>query len=251
MDSFPSEQRVGDAHGGRSRFTTTHWSMILEAARPEGPGGVEAFARLYCDYRYPLYAYLRRRGYDHHAAEDLNQSFFVSLLERERLRDLERGGGRFRSFLLKSLQNFLANEWDRAKAVKRGGGQAQLPLDELGVESRFLADPVPVAPEIGFEREWAYAVIEHAMRALAEELRAAGKGALYEQLKPHLQGDRGGRPYSEIARDLRMTEGAVKVSVFRLRQRYGELLREEVARTVGSEGEIVEELRNLIAIVSE
>ncbi len=239
-----------DSPVGSARFTTTHWSVILEAACPEAPGSVDAFARLYRDYWHPLYAYLRRRGYSHHEAEDLNQGFLVSLLERDRLRDLERGGGRFRSFLLKALQNFLANEWDRATAAKRGGGQAIVPLDDVNAESRLLADPTQAAPETGFDREWAFTVIDHAMRALAFELRAAGKETLYDHLRPHLQGDRNGRPYAEIAADLGMSEGAVKVGVHRLRQRYGELLQAEVARTVGSEAEIAEELRHLIAIVS-
>jgi len=235
---------------GPAQFRTTHWTVVMEAARPDAPGAMDAFARLYRDYWFPLYAYVRRRGRSPHEAEDLTQGFFVTLLERERLRGLERGGGRFRSFLLKALQNFLANEWDRASARKRGGRQAILPLDDVDAESRFLADPTHLAPETGFERAWAFTVIEHATHNLESELRAAGKEKLLERLRPHLQGDRNGRPYAEIATDLGLTEGAVKVTVHRLRQRYGELLRAEVARTVGSEAEIAEELRHLIAIVS-
>jgi RNA polymerase sigma factor (sigma-70 family) len=235
---------------GASQFTTTHWSVVLEAARPESPGGIEAFGRLYRDYWYPLYAYVRRRGRGPQEAEDLTQEFFITLLERERLSGLEQGGGRFRSFLLKALQNFLANAWDRSSAQKRGGGQVILPLEEVDAESRFLADPDSGAPEAGFEREWAFAVIEHAMRGLATELRAAGKEKLFNQLRPHLQGDRNGRPYVEIATDLGMSEGAVKVAVHRLRQRYGELLRAEVARTVGRAEEVESELRHLIEVVS-
>lgn len=250
MGHISSEGEATDLPIGSARFTTTHWSVVLKAARPEAPGSVDAFARLYRDYWYPLYAYLRRRGYSHPEAEDLNQGFFASLLARDRLRDLEPGGGRFRSFLLKALQNFIANEWDRATAAKRGGGQAIMPLDDVDAESRFLADPTQAPPETGFEREWAFTVIEHAMRNLESELRAAGKEKLLEHLRPHLQGDRNGRPYAAIAADLGMSEGAVKVVVHRLRQRYGELLRAEVARTVGSEAEIADELRHLIAIVS-
>ena len=233
-----------------SQFTTTHWSVVLEAAQPESAGGVEAFGRLYRDYWYPLYAYVRRRGRSPHEAEELTQDFFVVLLERERLRGLERGGGRFRSFLLKGLQNFLANEWDRATARKRGGGCAVVPLQEVDAESVFLADPSVLAPEAGFERNWAFAVIAIATQNLETELRAAGKEKLFQHLRPHLQGDGGGRPYAEIATDLGLSEGAVKVTVHRLRQRYGELLRAEVARTVGSDAEVAEELRHLIEIVS-
>lgn len=240
----------GDRPGGASLFPTTHWSVVFEAAHPESPGSLDAFARLYRDYWHPLYGYIRRRGRGPHVAEELTQGFFVSLIEHQRLHGLERGGGRFRSFLLKALQNFLANEWDRATALKRGGGCAVIPLEEVEAESRFLADPTPLAPEAGFERAWACAVIENAMCNLESELRAAGKSSLFERLRPCLQGDRSGRPYAEIGAELGMTEGAVKVAVHRLRQRYGELLRAEVARTVASEADIAEELRHLIAIVS-
>lgn len=233
-----------------SQFTTTHWSVVFEAAQPESPGSVDAFARLYRDYWYPLYTYVRRRGRSPHEAEDLTQDFFVALIERERLRGLEPGGGRFRSFLLKALQNFLANEWDRASAQKRGGGSPLVPLDAAEAETRFLADPATAAPEAGFERNWAFAVLDHAMRNLEHELRAAGKERVFDPLRPHLQSERNGRPYAEIAADLGMSEGAVKVAVHRLRRRYRELLLAELARTVGDEADVTEELRHLIAIVS-
>jgi RNA polymerase sigma factor (sigma-70 family) len=239
------------AFSGRARFTTTHWSVVLEAASPEAPGSVEAFAQLYRDYWYPLYAYVRRRGRGPAEAEDLTQGFFVALLQRKRLRGLERTGGRFRSFLLKGLQNYLANEWDRASAAKRGGACQLLPLEEVDPESRFLADGSIDSPETVFDRNWAFAVIAHAMRRLEDELRSAGKERLFAQLKPHLQGDRNGRPYAEIGRELGMAEGAVKVAAHRLRQRYGELLRAEVARTVGNEAEVADEMRRLITIVSD
>jgi RNA polymerase sigma factor (sigma-70 family) len=235
---------------GQAQFTTTHWSVILEAARPDSPGGTDAFARLYSDYWYPLYAYVRRRGRSPHEAEDLTQDFFVSLLERQRLRGLEHAGGRFRSFLLKALQNFLANDWDRVSARKRGGGCSIASLDEVDAESHYLADSMSEAPESNFERHWAFTVIEHAMQNLEAELRTAGKEKLLQQLRPHLQGDRNGRPYEEIAVELGMSEGAVKVAVHRLRQRYGELLRAEVLRTVGDDADVESELRHLIEVVS-
>jgi RNA polymerase sigma-70 factor (ECF subfamily) len=180
----------------------------------------------------------------------LTQDFFVALLERERLRGLERGGGRFRSFLLKALQNFLANEWDRARAKKRGGGSLIASLDENDAESRYLADPSSENPETSFERHWAYTVIEHAMKNLEAELQVAGKENLLEMFRPHLQGDRNGRPYAEIAAEMGFTESAVKMTVRRLRQRYGELLRAEVARTVTDDSEIEGEVRYLIEVVS-
>jgi len=211
---------------------------------------MEAFARLYRDYWYPLYAYVRRRGYAQHEAEDLTQDFFVSLIKRQRLAGLEREGGRFRSFLLKALQNFLANEWDRAMAQKRGGGQSIVPLEEVDAESRFLADSTTETPEAAFDRNWAYAIIEHAMEHLEAELRSAGKESILPQLRLHLQGDRGGRPYAEIAAEWGLSESAVKTTVHRLRQRYGRLLRAEVARTVGDDAEAERELRHLIEVVS-
>jgi RNA polymerase sigma factor (sigma-70 family) len=233
-----------------SAFTTTHWTVVLEAAQPESPGGVEAFARLYQDYWYPLYAYVRQRGRSPHEAEDLTQDFFVSLIERQRLAGLEREGGRFRSFLLRSLQNFLANEWDRSTAKKRGGGQAIVPLDDVDVESRFLADSRTEAPEAAFDRNWAFAVIEHAMQHLETELRSAGKESVFQELRLHLQGDCGGRPYAEIAVDWEVSESAVKVTVHRLRRRFGELLRAEVARTVDQDADVQSEFRHLIQVVS-
>ncbi len=231
-------------------FTTTHWSVVLEAAHPESPGSVEAFARLYRDYWHPLYAYVRRRGHGPHEAEDLTQDFFVVLIERGRLEGLGQGGGRFRSFLLKSLQNFLANEWDRTSARKRGGGRPLVALDGLESESRYLEDPSPVEPEAAFERSWALAVVGHALRHLEDELRAAGREEVFAQLRPRLQGDRGGRSYAELAGALGMSEGAVKVAVHRLRRRYGELLRAEVARTVGTAADVADELRHLIGIIT-
>jgi RNA polymerase sigma-70 factor (ECF subfamily) len=231
-------------------FTTTHWSVVLEAAQPGSPGGVEAFGQLYRDYWYPLYAYVRRRGRSHHEAEELTQDFFVSLLDKERLCGLERGGGRFRSFLLKALQNYLANAYDRSNALKRGGGCAVVPLREVDAECAFLADTCTLAPEAGFERNWAFAVIANATHNLERELKTAGKDQLLSHVRPHLQGNRGGRPYSEIGAELGMSENAVKVTIHRLRKRFRELLRAEVARTVANDADIAEELRHLIEIVS-
>jgi RNA polymerase sigma-70 factor (ECF subfamily) len=250
MPDLSTEAQPLNLASGPSQFRTTHWSVILEAASPSSPNGRDAFARLYSDYWYPLYAYVRRRGRSAHEAEDLTQDFFVALLERERLRGIERGGGRFRSFLLKALQNFLANEWDRAQAKKRGGGKPMASLDEIEAESRYVADPLSEDPEASFERHWAFTVIGHAMKNLEAELQAAGKDRLLEMLRPHLQGDRNGKPYAAIATEMGVTESAVKMTVHRLRQRYGELLRTEVARTVGDDAEIDVEVRHLIAVVS-
>jgi RNA polymerase sigma-70 factor (ECF subfamily) len=152
--------------------------------------------------------------------------------------------------LLKALQNFLANEWDYATAVKRGNGVVNVSLGDLEGEERFLADPSALPPEAEFERAWAVRVIENAINNLEGEIRSGGKESLWERLRPHLQGDRNGPPYSELSADLRMSEGALRVTVHRWRQRYGELLRSEVARTVGEHGDVEAELRHLIEIVS-
>jgi RNA polymerase sigma factor (sigma-70 family) len=247
--SSSHDQRLGHTTG-QPQFTTTHWSVVLEAARPGSPGSVDAFAQLYSDYWYPLYAYVRRRGRSPQEAEDLTQDFFISLFEQERLCGLERDGGRFRSFLLKALQNFLANDWDRVSARKRGGGCCFLSLDEIDAEARYLEDCCDEAPEGRFDRDWAFAVIEHALLNLETQMRAARKEQLFQQLRPHLQGDRNGRPYAEIAAGLGMSEGALKVAVHRLRQQYVQLVRAEVARTVGNDADIDDEWRHLIRVVT-
>lgn len=235
---------------GEGGFRTTHWTVVLAAAQPGDDEAREAFAQLYTDYWYPLYAYVRRRGRAPAEAEDLTQSFFTRLLEKRALAGLEREGGRFRSFLLRSLNNFLANDWDRAQAQKRGAGTAPLSLHATEGETRFLAQPVAAeTPESAFERQWVFTLLERVADVLAGEYARAGKAGLFERLRPCLQGDRSGPGYAAMAAELSMSEGAVKVAVHRLRQRYGELLREEVARTVSRPAEVDEEIRHLIAVV--
>ncbi len=239
------------AGGGASAFATTHWSVVLEAAS-DSSRSQEAFARLYGDYWFALYAYLRRRGLSHEAAEDTAQDFLINLLEKRRLAGIEREGGRFRSFLLSALKNFLANAWDRTQAQKRGGGQNPISLDDQAFESRYLADSAHMAePEAVFERQWALAALARAHATLADEQRRLGKGSLFRLIEPHLQGDRTGRPYAEIAVELGMSEGAIKVAVHRLRHRFSEILRTEIGRTVEEEADIQDEIRHLIRAVSK
>lgn len=230
-------------------FRTTHWTVVLSAAQPGGPVNQEAFAQIYSDYWFPLYAYVRRRGYGPPDAEDVTQDFFLHLIEYASLDGLVREGGKFRTFLLRMLDNFLANQWDRARAQKRGAGQPLLPLDSVAGEMRYAAEALDHdTPEALFERQWIFTLLARVLRALQAECEAAGKGALFTDLRLHLQGERSGPPYAEIAARQGLSEGAVKVTVHRLRQRYGELLREEISRTVGGPHEVDEELRHFIGM---
>lgn len=231
-------------------FRTTQWTVILEAANPDALSDGAAFSSLYQAYWYPLYAYVRRRGFVSAEAEDITQNFFTRLVSKEALSGIKRDGGKFRSFLLRSLDNFLANEWDRAQAQKRGGGQRVLSFNVEEGEALFLLEMADAeTPESLFEKRWALAVLEHVTAQLRSEFEAAGKGNLFDQLRPLLQGDRSGPAYATIAAQHKMTEGAVKVAVHRMRHRYGELLWEEIARTVSSPAEVDEELRYLISVV--
>jgi len=223
----------------------------MEAAIPDGDNGKEAFAQLYLDYWPPLYAYVRRRGSSPEEAEDITQDFFTRLVEKQSLSGLRREGGRFRSFLLGAMANFLADEWDRGQTQKRGSGCKPLSLDAEDGEARFQALAVAgeLTPESVFERQWAKTLLEHVGDLVRADEAKSGKGDLFEDLRPHLQSDRAGLPYAEIATRHGVSEGAIKVAVHRLRQRFGQRLREEIARTVSSPAEVDEELRHLINVM--
>jgi len=236
---------------GRSDFTTTHWTVVRQAGgnSPEAVAALETLARAYW---YPLYAYVRRNGHDPHDAQDLTQAFFARLLEHGYLQNADRNHGRFRTFLLSSLKNFLKNEWRRENCERRGGGQKILSLDEQTAETRFALEPfVEQAPDSLYDRGWAATLLERAMTGLRAEFEQSGKLELFERLKIFVWGDKSALSYAEMAMPLNMTEGAVKVSVHRLRQRYGELLRAEVAHTVSTPDEIDEELRYLVSVIRE
>jgi RNA polymerase sigma-70 factor (ECF subfamily) len=209
-------------------------------------------AQLCRTYWYPLYAYVRRKGYDTQNSQDLTQEFFARLLARNYLGSADRNKGKFRSFLLGALEHFLAREWTRNHAQKRGGGQPLLSLDELGAENRYRLEPAyELAPEKIFDRRWATTLLERALGQLRQEHGAADKSALFERLECLLAGDEPGVGYAELAASLKMSEGAIKVAVHRLRQRYGELVRAEIANTVASPEQIDEELRYLCALLRE
>jgi RNA polymerase sigma-70 factor (ECF subfamily) len=226
-----------------AHFATTRWSLIVAAQQPGAPQALADLCRLYW---YPLYAYVRRRGHDAGAAEDLTQAFFAHLLEHHALSSVSPQRGRFRSFLLASCQHFLANERQRANALKRGGGRV-VSLEPGDADGRYRREPDhEETPERLFERRWALELLDQALQRLRGEYEAAGKGALFDALKGLLGGD-GTRPYADLAEELALTEGAIKSAVHRLRKRYGEILREQIRETVATEAEVDEEVQALFS----
>jgi DNA-directed RNA polymerase specialized sigma24 family protein len=230
-----------------SRFATTHWSLVLAARDRAEPGARDALASLCALYWYPLYAYVRRRGHGPDDSHDLTQEFFARLLGKDFLAGVDRGKGKFRSFLLAACTHFLANERDRGRAKKRGGGRAVVSLDATDAEGRYRTEPADdLTPEKLFERRWALALLQQVMGRLRAEFEAKGKGHLFDRLRGFLVGEKGAG-YRRASDELGLSEGAVKVAVHRLRQRYRELLHEEIGRTVGSAEEVEEEVRALFA----
>jgi len=238
-----------DSKHGQSSFATTHWSVVLSAGNQASPDYTRALSSLCEAYWYPLYAYLRRRGYDKQQAEDYTQDFFAALLERQGLGKADPKLGKFRSFLLASLKNFLADEWGRKQAQKRGGGIKVSSLDFDDGDTRYsreLADGL--SPEKLFERSWAQAILAQALSRLKAEFAAEGKQDMFEHLKAYLTAQ--DAPYCDAAAALNMTEGAVRVAVHRLRRRYGELVRREIAQTVATAEQVDEEMNALYAALA-
>jgi len=231
-------------------FHTTHWTLVLAARDKDSAAAREALASLCSTYWYPLYAFIRRQGASPHEAEDLTQEFFFRFLERHALGSVQPAAGKFRSFLLTCLKNFLANERERAQAQRRGGGRAIISLDADEAETRYSLEPADsLTPEAVFERRWAFAVLERTMRELRREYAADEKSELFEQLQGFLPNGHGHISRAELAAQRGASVGAIDVAVHRLRQRFGDLLREQVARTVSSEAEVEEEIRHLIAVL--
>jgi RNA polymerase sigma factor (sigma-70 family) len=236
-------------------FVTTHWSVVQAAGRGSDTGRArDALARLCQTYWHPLYAYARRLGHSPHDAQDLTQEFFARLLARNFLAGADESRGRFRSFLLASFKHFLANEWDKARAQKRGGGQIPIPIDVASAETSYRPDGFqintvepadPATADKAFERRWALTLLDQVLRRLRGEYEGSGRRELFEQLKPTLTEASRTVRYAEMASRLGTTEGAVKVAVHRLRQQYRDLLRAEIAETVSGPEEVDDELRNL------
>jgi len=230
-------------------FATTHWSVVLAAANQESPRARAALERLCRTYWYPLYAYLRRRGNGHEDAQDLTQGFLLQLLEHDAFKRVQPSRGRFRSFLLASLSYYLADQRDHAGAIKRGAGQLQFSLDGLAAEERYqLEPPVNDSPDRLFERRWALALLDQVLQRLGQEFQEAGKGALFHRLQEFLVTGQAEAKYPNAAADLGMSVDAVKKAAQRMRQRYNELFREEIAHTVGHPGEVEDELRYLCEV---
>jgi RNA polymerase sigma-70 factor (ECF subfamily) len=249
-DSSPTDDsRIDEAKPGL--FAATHWSMVLAAGRNDLAGAAAALERLCRTYWYPIYAFIRRRGSDQHDAEDLTQAFFAFLLEKETLRKVDRGKGKFRTFLLAALTNFLANEWDKGQTLKRGGRREIVSLDETVAEGRYRREPVEsLTPEKLFERRWASTVIEQVLARLKQEYAAGGKADVFAKLEPALTRELLSGACAAWAKELGMSEGAVKVALHRLRRRFGEVLRSEIAHTVSSPEEIDDEIRHLFAAIA-
>ncbi len=231
----------------RDQFATTHWSMVVSAGHSRSPEASRALAILCENYWFPLYAFVRRAGYSAEDAQDLTQEFFARLLVQRFLTKVDRQKGKFRSFLLAALKHFLADEWDRAHAQKRGGSKTVISFDSLDAETRYRLEPAgDLTPEKLFEKQWALSLLEHVLSRLHGELVGEGKSALFEALKDTLTGV-GATTYATIGAGLGMTEGAVKVAAHRMRRRYRALLREEIAQTVSSSDEIGDEIRYLLS----
>jgi RNA polymerase sigma-70 factor (ECF subfamily) len=238
-------------HGPEPLFVTTHWSVVLAAGHSDTTRAYDALAHLCKTYWYPLYAYARRRGCSQPDAQDLTQEFFARLLAGNWVARADRERGRFRSFLLSAMKHFMANEWNKAQAQKRGGGQPVLSLDDSSAEHRYRREPAETAtPESLFERGWALTLLEGVLARLEEEYCREGKQVWMEAMRPALTMDRGDIDYAELAGKLGLTETAARVAVHRLRHRYRQLIRAEVASTVASPEEVDAEMSHLFQVLT-
>jgi RNA polymerase sigma-70 factor (ECF subfamily) len=241
-----SEHSSGSSEASGDVFATTHWTVVLAAGRRHTPQADGALEELCRTYWFPLYAYVRRRGHNKEDAEDLTQAFFARLLEKNFLANLDSEKGKFRAFLLAALKHFLANEWDKAQAQKRGGGGKLLSLDWQTADTKFqVAATNEPSPDKVFDREWALALLAKVIERLQKECAAEGKAKLFEQLKIFLAAGKAESAQAEVATSLGLEEGAVRVAIHRLRKRYRELLRDEIAQTLADKSQVDAEMRAL------
>ncbi len=246
-NSTPSGHHV-PAPGPSPVFVTTHWTVVLAArnrALPQSEAALESLCRAYW---YPLYAYVRRLGHSSADAQDLTQEFFARLLAKHWLTGADREKGRFRTFLVVALKRFLANEWDRIHREKRGGHAPHFPLDPKLAEARYQSEAAPEVPaDRIYERRWALTLLENTMSRLRTEFARAGKAAEFEEIKVLLTAEKSAIHYADVARELGTSEGAARVTVHRLRQRFREIFRQEVAQTVAAAEDVDEELHHLLS----
>ncbi len=231
---------------GADEFATTRWSVVLTAGHGSSRDSRQALESLCKTYWYPLYAYVRRRVKDVNEAQDLTQAFFAELLEKNYVDSATPDRGRFRAFLLTAFKHFLSKQWSRAKAQKRGGGRAPIPLDFESADARCRIEPCAgLTAEQLYDRQWAVTLLDQIMERLESEFVRAGKAKLFEQLRGFIIGESSGTTYATVATRLQTTEAATKMAAHRMRHRYRELLREEIAQTVGGPGEVDDEIRKL------
>jgi RNA polymerase sigma factor (sigma-70 family) len=239
----------GSAYRGPVSFTTTHWSVVLEA-QGQSPAAQAALEKLCRTYWQPIYGFVRRQGVKPEEAKDLTQGFFALLLERRDLESVRKEKGRLRSYLLTSLKHFLTNERNRAMTIRRGEGQRLIPLDDLRERERVGFEPADtLAADQIYERRWALSLLDQVLARLGGEYRAAGNIKLFDRLQKSLTDEPGRSSPADTAREFGMTESAVRQAAYRLRQRYRQLLHEEIAHTVMVPGDIEDELRHLIAVL--
>jgi RNA polymerase sigma factor (sigma-70 family) len=235
-----------------AKFPGTRWSLVAAAADADRAGNSRAALSTLCEmYWYPLYAFVRRRGFEPDEAQDLTQGFFARLLEKNYLREFQPERGRFRTFLLAAAGNFLSNEWDAARTLKRGGGTVPVPIDGAfeTAESRYCKETGNREnPERLFERQWAATLLDLVLQRLAGEYSRGGKAGQFEFLKPFVMGDEG-LPYAQIAAELHVSEGSIRIAVHRLRRRFREVLREEIAETVEDPRDVEPEIQFLMSAI--
>jgi len=235
----------------RDLFVTTRWTVIVAAGGGATPEAEAALQELCRTYWYPLYAYVRRQGWNREDSEDLTQAFFAKTLANTDLSALDSEKGRFRAFLLASLKHFLANEWDKLRAQKRGGGQVLLPLDWQSADTLYSITPADnLSPDKLYDRAWAITLLERVITRLRAECVAEGKEEMFDHLKDFLMLEKNAISYEQVAASLKVTEGAARVTVHRLRKRYRELLRDEVAQTLLDGAQVEDEMRALFLAFS-
>lgn len=233
-----------------AHFATTRWTVVMAARDKESPESDDALQALCSAYWPPLYSFVRRSGHSPHDAQDLTQEFFARLLQKDWLGAVERDRGRFRTFLIMAVKRFLANEWDKSQAARRGGGQTPVPLDTQFAENCYLADAGPSqSADHLYERHWALTLLEQAMARLRAEYESDGRGGDFEHLKTYLTASRGEIPYAQIAQELGASEGAARVAVHRLRKRFRDVFRTTVADTVSSAEEVDAEMRYVVEVL--